>query len=214
MQNQDTIKKQADDIQVFLKEHGCKLGRGKVFDLLAKLCGDKDWNTLSARLKNTAPGVPVPRFRDILQRIKGTLSIAKDSLDDASTVVDAGEDEAFAYEAELELIEAEMQRVDALLSAEKPFKLEGVALVFYKSCEADAAPLSFLLPPGVDVEGFEARMSSWTEKLRKEIQAASDSDEDDANVYARWTREGAIAEAIRWGAVCPEAVVMKGRWDD
>ena len=96
MKNQDIIKNQADAIQKFLSNEGVEMPRGKVLDMLARLTGDKEWNALSKRLKASAPGTEKLRYVDVLRGLQSVLGIAKGCLDDASSVVDPGEDETHA----------------------------------------------------------------------------------------------------------------------
>lgn len=61
------------------------------------------------RLAAATVAVPVALWRSI-----GTaLQEAKASLDDAASVVDAGEDEAYAYQATLELLDATRAEIAA-----------------------------------------------------------------------------------------------------
>lgn len=208
-QNQDIIKNQADAIQKFLTGEGVQLPRGKVLDMLARLTGDKEWNALSRRLKASAPGTEKPRYIEVLRSLSSTLSTAKSSLDDASSVVDPGEGEEYAYEAELELLESEIERVDRLIEGEKLVKTEGVTLLSVGQPDG-LEDFTFLVPAHIDAGTLEQKLLDWLDKresLRNKFFDMSMLDEAydalDAELETKWGREGFVAEARRLGAIVP-----------
>lgn len=128
MQQQDKLKQQADAVQKFLSKEGVTLPRGKALDLVARLCGDKEWNSLNARLKATAPGAVIPRCADVLRDILTMMEMAKEGLDTANDVlkdfVDAGGEPDFAYQKEARALAEAMEQVKAIISGDQPVKAE------------------------------------------------------------------------------------------
>jgi hypothetical protein len=128
MQQQDKLKQQADAVQKFLSKEGVTLPRGKALDLVARLCGDKEWNSLNARLKATAPGAVIPRCADVLRDILTMMEMAKEGLDEASDVhkdfVDAGDDPDFAYQRHSRELASAIEQVKAIISGDHPVKEE------------------------------------------------------------------------------------------
>lgn len=288
MQQQDKLKQQADVVQKFLSGAGVTLPRGKVLDLVARLCGDKEWNALNARLKATAPGAVIPRcadalrsilplmataaeglqeasdvlkdfvdpgddpdfayqrfsrelakaieqvqaiiagdqpvkeekrpvsprVADILNDLDGVLGMAKAGLDDASTVVDKGDDEDFAYEHEINAVEQAQQRIAAVLSGKLQVQAEEFTLFVFTSIESEYT-VHFLVPSHVNIAKLEAQLHAWVD-VQRAAEAKAFEDDDDAALEAinkSWTKEGVLAEAVRLGAIAPKQVTSSRPWD-
>jgi hypothetical protein len=81
MQEKDIISAQAKTVVSALAEAGVDIPLGTAYNAVSRLCGSKDWNALSARLRASAPGAKKVRFSDELATIRDALEAAEHALE-------------------------------------------------------------------------------------------------------------------------------------
>ena len=206
MQDQEIIKSQAQALVKALAEQGTKLPFQSALDMVSRMCHSKDWNALSAQLKNSAPGMRKHPLEAELERIEKLVYSAGTALDHASNRLEAGPGEPFAYEAQISSLQNEvLPRLRGMIRGEVCQPSQRPQLLLLPSGDGPDWDIHALVPAGLNIEEIKRQMQTWLDERRAADEASGGED-----TYIDWDIEAKLAAL---GCIVLSEHVTGPRWD-